>query len=460
MANYKTNKPYSPSWNGVRSKYEYRPDINLPFPPANMFVTSPYINGILDIRWDNPLEISHNTQYEVLGVNIYRSENSEQGPFYKLNDQPIQSLYYRDKTSQRLVTDEDAINSLQSGDNAKGDWLIKCENFPLVKPGNVPELARSPQDVVVKIDNGDGSLKVVPALKVVPEKGEIYLIKQPIFNPQTKKLEQPRLPYLPNGRIYVSYNYNTNIVRTDLMPRFFYKITTVGKNKEGKILETKLDDIMPVNVNQIEKPHYVWKGIIAKNRYLLEQFGERCKLYVRKETGEKCPNFIDTHGQSCNTCKICFGTGYVGGYEGPIDITIAPPEAEKHIDLTDTGLKLNFSFESWTGPSPLLRTRDFVIRQNGERMTIGSVTPQGAKGSVFQQHFMLNYRDSKDIIYKVGVEEDCREGIFSKDNVPEIDDTRNINRPVDENSPVIPEHKSEISKKDKGRSIDYENVTW
>jgi hypothetical protein len=453
VANYKTNKPYSPSWNGVRSKYEYIPDINRPYPPANSFVTSPYINGILDIRWDNPLEVSHNSNWQILGVNIYRSENSEAGPFYKINSNPIQSLYFRDQTSQILVADEDGSSGLQRGSNARGEWLVKTKNFPLVKPGTVPDLARSPEDVVVKIDNGDGNLVVVPALRVVPEKGEIYLITQKIYNPKTKKLEDSRLPYLPNGRIYISYNYNSNLVRTDLMPRFFYKIVTVGRNKDGEITETKLDDVMPINVNQIEKPHYIWKGIIAKNRYLLEQFGERCKLFVRKETGERCPNYINTHSQACNVCRICFGTGFVGGYEGPIDITVAPPEAEKHIDLTDTGLKLNFSFESWTGPSPLLRTRDFIVRQNGERMMIGSVTPQGAKGSVFQQHFMLHYRDSKDIIYQVSID-------GSQINVPVIDDTRNINKPVTDSSPVIPEHKSERAKTDKGRSIDYENVTW
>lgn len=454
MTNYKTNKPWSPAWHGVKSRYEIVHDKTKPLPPNNIFVTTPYIAGILDVRWDNPLEIAENSQFSVLGVNIYKSEDSEDGPFYKINENPIQSLYYRDQTTNRLIPNEDALPTLQRGTNAKGEWIVKAKHTPIVKVDTQSEFANVSEDIVVKIDEGDGVLKSVPVRNVNGKTGEIFLITSPIFNPKTKKMEQPVLPKNPNSRIYISYWTNTKLLKTNLLPRYFYKITTVGKDKEGRILETPLDNVMPANVTQIEKPHHIWKGIIARNRYLLEQFGERAKLFVRKENGDRCPNYVDTHKQAHNTCELCFGTGYLGGYEGPIDVVIAPPEAEKHIDITDAGLRLNFTFESWTGPSPLLRTRDFIVRQNGERMVVGSVTPQGPKGSVFQQHFMLNYRDSKDIIYKVPIE-------GGRVNVPESDDTRNNNNITDA-SPVIPDNKKDKprSKTDKGRTIDYENITW
>jgi hypothetical protein len=67
---------------------------------------------------------------------------------------------------------------------------------------------------------------------------------------------------------------------------------------------------------------------------------------------------------------------------------------------------------------------------------------------------MLNYRDSKDIIYQVP--------IFGGElNVPVSNDTRNINQPITEASPVITDNKKNPrSKTDKGRTIDYENITW
>lgn len=454
MNNYKHNKPYSTSWNGVKSKYEVIQDTTKPLSPYNVFVTTPYISGILDIRWDNPLEIVENSQFEILGVNIYKSEDSEAGPYTKINDKPIQALYYRDETTNKLITDEECSNKIQKGTNPRKDWIIKVSNFPIIKNNTQADFANSSEDVSVKIDNGDGNLVVVPVKKVVGEFGEVYLITEPVFNPLTKKIDQPRLPINSNSRVYISYYTNTKLLRTNLIPRYFYKIATVGKDRSGNILETPIDNIMPKNIHEIEKPHYIWKGVIAKNRYLLEQFGERVKLFIRKENGTRCPNYKDTHKQTHNDCRLCYGAGFLGGYEGPFDVVIAPPEAEKHIDLTDTGLRLNFTFESWTGPSPLLRTRDFIVRQNGERMVVGSVTPQGPKGSVFQQHFMLNYRDSKDIIYQVSIN-------GGLENIPVADDTRNVNQPITEASPLITDNKENSrSKTDKGRTIDYENINW
>ena len=452
MANFKCNKPYPTSWNGVASYPD--PDKNKPSSPRNVFVTHPYIEGILDIRWDNPLENIENNKWQLLGVNIYRSIDSECGPYSKINTAPIGTLYFRDQTTQQLIVDENVMPRMSQGTNSVADWVFKTVKTPIIKEGSANVLANKPYDVSLKIDNGDGQgLLIVPPYSVNGRTGEIFLITKPIFNPVTKRVEPPRLPSGPNGKCLVSYWQSLNFVKTDLYPRFFYKISTVGRDNSGNIVETNISDIRAAHVHQIEKPHYIWKGAIARNRYILEQFGERAKLFIRREVGDKCPEYSDTHQQASVYCEICYGTGIVGGYYGPIDVIIAPPEAEKHIDLTDTGLRLNFMFESWTGPSPLIRTRDFIVRQNGERMMIGSVTPQGAMGSVFQQHFSLNYRDTKDIIYKVPIH-------GGESSTPISDDTRNVNRPITDASPLIPDYKSERAKTDKGRTIEYENVVW
>lgn len=451
MVDFSHNKPYRPGWNDVDPNKPINK--SKPFPPRNIFVTSPFIVGVLDIRWDNPLEVTENSKWKVQGVNIYRSIDSEIGPYSKLNSDPIETLYYRDNTQHAFVENEDVLPRLSRGENPTNDWYFKVLNKPLIKEGSQNVIADSPQDVYITIDNGDGNLVRVPPLQVRGECGTVFLISSPTLNPVTKKLEPPRLPYPPNGRCYISYWHNINFVRADLYPRYFYKVTTVAKNSNGETIETDLEDVFPTHVYRIEKPDYIWKAIISKNRYLLEQLGERAKLYLRKEVGQPCPSLSQTHQQSHYNCEICYGTGIVGGYEGPYDLLMASPEAEKHIELTDIGLRMNFSFESWTGPSPLLRTRDLVVRQNNERMIIGSVTPQGAKGSVFQQHFMLNYRDVGDIVYKVGE-------VCSNQPVPVSDDTRGVNQPVTDASPQIPAYKSKRAETEKGRSIQFENVTW
>ena len=174
MADYKCNKPYSPSWNGVRSKYETIPDTTKPLPPRNIFVTTPNVTGILDIRWDNPLESVENSKWEILGVNVYRSEDSECGPFEVINTSPVEILYYRDKTSHKLITDEDAMPNLNSGNNPRGEWVFRTKHSPIIKEGTQNELVVDPADIALKIDNGDGQgLISIPAYKVNARTGEV-----------------------------------------------------------------------------------------------------------------------------------------------------------------------------------------------------------------------------------------------------------------------------------------------
>ncbi|MEL7339736.1 MAG: Hint domain-containing protein, partial [Bacteroidota bacterium] len=99
----------------------------------------------------------------------------------------------------------------------------------------------------------------------------------------------------------------------------------------------------------------------------------------------------------------CFGTGYVGGYEGPYDMIIVPDDAERRISQLMTGRRLEHSYEVWTGASPLLTQRDFIVKQTNERYSVGGVRRPSARGNVMQQHFTIAYLDEQDIRYQVCV---------------------------------------------------------
>jgi hypothetical protein len=97
----------------------------------------------------------------------------------------------------------------------------------------------------------------------------------------------------------------------------------------------------------------------------------------------------------------CYGTGIVGGYEGPYDVLIAPDDAEKRITQKDSGRTVEHSYEVWTGPAPLLSHRDFIVKANGERYSIGAVRVPSNRGMVLQQHFNIGHIDEKDIRFRV-----------------------------------------------------------
>jgi hypothetical protein len=439
---YKTNKPYDLA--------ESKPSSLLPLPPINVFVLSPFVNGILDIRWDDPKLIPENTQFRaILGVNIYRSFDSEAGPYTKLNPEPLGVGVYRDKTTNTPIENE-AVATLDPGLNPQGEWRFKTRFFPIVSDNLEAPLATA-KDIVVKVNNGDGlGLIEVPIHKIYPLTGEITLISTGILDPQTRKVIPPRLPTASPGSLTISYRVNSNKVSTSLHNRIFYKLTTVALDENGSKLETELSSCKPVSLYQQEKTDWIWKESIRRNRWILEQGGERVQVYIRKWNGQQCEEYSEVHENSPHDCPICFGTNMVGGYEGPFDIIIAPPDSEKNIELTDIGLRVNYSFDSWTGPSPMLNKRDIVVRPTGERFTVGSINYVGQRGAIFQQMFQLQQLDFGDTAYKVGVK------ALNEPAVP-------FNTRTDRDSPVSPTIPSEKPTDrnypiEKGRTVTFEDI--
>ena len=149
----------------------------------------------------------------------------------------------------------------------------------------------------------------------------------------------------------------------------------------------------------------------------------------------------------------CLGTNIVGGYEGPYDVIIAPPEAEKMIELADMGLHMRYDWATWLGPYPLLNPRDVIIRQNNERYVVGPVTPQGSRGAIYQQHFSMSYIDQGDIRYSIPI-------TGGESEVPAAYDPYREEAPT-EASPAV-NNKPEIPAERiiRGKTVTFENISY
>lgn len=375
-----------------------------PLPPLNLDVIWAFYTdeNAVDVRWSDPTELSNNNGFDIQGVNVYRSTDSEFGPYEKLNDSPVQSTFYRDATQNELVQGEDVSDRFLSrgDDDNAGKYIFRVKNYPMVKPNSEATPANHPSDVTVKIDGEE----VIP-LRVYGETGEVQLNTAPQANAATNKVEEATLPD-PDSVVEVTYRYNLNLVRNELDQRIFYRVTTVGTRDswDGELRETPLEWTEPKTVNHMENMDYIWQEAVRRNAWILDQAGERVKVFVRKYMGERCPNYDDDYKQSENDCEICYGTGIVGGYEGPYDIKVAPQDADKRLEYTERGLSLNQEYEVWTGPSPMLSQRDFLVKQNNDRFSIGSVRMPTNRGNVLQQHFSLDLIDENDIRYDVKID--------------------------------------------------------
>lgn len=426
-----------------------------PLAPKNFFVTSPYLIGVIDIRWDRPDIYAENNDLDILGINVYRCYNNPVGPYTKLNETPLGGLYYRDQTRELRVENENAIGSVLKGTTPDADWVVRTQHRPIVEPGSNGKVSNNPRDISVEIDNGDGGgFKRVPAFKVFGEPGQVFLINRKIYNSELNRLEDPRLPNTLSSGIRITYSYVDSLIATNIGRKIFYKVTTVAQVPEtGAVLETPLEEVPAKSLEDMEEVDWIWAEAIRRNRWILEQQGERVKLFIRRWFGDRCTCWDDQYKRATNDCPACYGTGYLIGYDGPYDIIIAPPESEKTIELLDMGLHISYEWLTWTGPYPLLTDRDFVIRQNGDRFSVARINPQGSRGATYQQHFNLAYLTTGDIRYRVP--------ITGGESVPPAAwDAYRKDKPSDA-SPVIPVKPSipaQFIKK--GRTVTWENINY
>lgn len=404
--------------------------LDYPLPPVNAFVTSPWIREALDIRYDNPALLHENSSFNIVGANIYRSYDSEYGPFFKVNDNLVTTGRYRDLLTNRYVSDEDITNKFTSfEDNPKLEFVCQVNNYPIISSSTIytDDYTENVNDVVLKVNN----YTVIP-LKVHGYTGEIYLDKTKWYDLNNKTWIEPILPeeksviihmgpntyinfthfmgqsVIERTKVTVSYYYRSNYVRNDIDRRIWYKVTSVAECVDESFLETPLEKVKAYTVREFEPKDYIWREAIKRNRWILYQAGIRCKMFIRPWCGKMSDRCDCWEGknyfQAKTDCPDCFGTGWKQGYQGPFDIIVAPPDTAKNLELTELGLHLDWVIETWTSPSPMLAQHDLIIFPDNRRFVCSGITMKTCRGMLLQQNFSISLLDEGDFRYNVGIE--------------------------------------------------------
>ena len=385
----------------------WTPEYSYPFAPMNPQVLQTEKRGVLDLRWDDPSLISYNNSYNIVGVNVYRSEDSDKGPYFKINDFPVSSNFYRDATDIVFIDRElvlwDSSWVYKGDDKYKSAWQFKTAN-PMYKrhsfaPYQESTYANSPKDVEVFIN---GSLARVSSVQGRAQ--DVFLDSTGFFEVSTEN----NIITLPNQTDTVEISYWTlkNYIPSGLDKTIWYRVVTVALDSNGDYIETPLNRCKPTSIIEVESLDYIWREAVRRNNWILQQGGERVKAFIRKTSGLLCdccydPKRLDFSKQPSAFCKTCFGTGYRGGYEGPYEVIIAPDDAERRISQSQFGRRKEHTYEVWTGPSPLLTQRDFIVKQTNERYSVGPTRRPSNRGNVLQQHFNIAYLDEGDVRYSV-----------------------------------------------------------
>ena len=351
-----------------------------------------------------------NSDWEIIGVNVYRSDTGERGPYFRVNKIPVMTNFFRDRTD---VVEEvgEAVDwntgwiFRGSAPNRPGVWRLRVRNRSIVKRTGNGVYADSPMDVEVYIDGVR-----VPVAEIGGQAGEITLDTTPVWDPSTESWNEFTPPTATSTVTVTYYWMRGNKLQNTLDRRHkvFYRLTTVALDPTSStgLIETPLGYSEPISPMNSEKFDYIWREAVRRNRWILEQGGERVKLFIRRTTGVKCDCVWDQRleeysKQPLNNCLKCYGTGWRGGYEGPIDLIISPDDSDRRVTQTPNGRRLEHTYESWIGPSPMVSQRDFIVKQNGERYSIGPVRRTQVRGLILQQSFQIGYLDTGDIRYRV-----------------------------------------------------------
>jgi hypothetical protein len=375
----------------------------LPLPPLNILCSSGFERHVTDLRWTSPTEIPSNTKFDIVGVNVYRSFDSAFGPYFRLNALPIGTDFYRDRLLIRVSMNEDVTDRfIARGESDPGGlWIFRTQFKPIVIDNTiVPPPNHTNLNVFVTVN---GIAAFVESIN--SKMGEVELSQRITFDVASQVQSPAVLPQSPADLVLATYRYFLEReIPSELDQKTFYRVTTVAIDREtGLMLETPLHMAAEANNRQIETLDWIWREAIRRNRWILDQGGERVKLFKQKYVGPKCGCYDYSRKQPSATCLECFGTSILGGFDGPYDIIIAPEDGERTISQGNRGRTVQHPYDTWTGPSPLLTQRDFFVRLNGDRYGISGVRMPSVRGMQLQQFFTTSHLDTADIRYKVPV---------------------------------------------------------
>ncbi len=286
-----------------------------PEPPRNFQILSAYRRGVWDLRWDDPSQVGVNVGFTVLGVNIYRSFGSDRGPYYRINPFPVGGTFYRDFPDITPVEGEPVTDWVAQG-TAPGArrWVFRTV-YPATKRTS-QEYANSPQDVQVLYRDAEGVETPLVVANVFGQTGEVTLVDEAQQNQLLESFD--RLPLLQAGQagqVIITYWRATNTTTTTALDRKpYYRVTTVAQDPETPdgMRETSLDFTPPVSPIEVETRDYIWREAIRRNQWILEQGGERVKVFIRRTNGQPCwcrldertRVYLDQPSSRCHTCFV------------------------------------------------------------------------------------------------------------------------------------------------------------
>lgn len=163
----------------------------------------------------------------------------------------------------------------------------------------------------------------------------------------------------------------------------------------------------------------IFQRAMDREEELMENVGEKCVLFRRKWSGETCSCVtLRRQHPKIRSCKFCYGTGFVGGYDQILNtrradkrVMIRFYEATEDLKLGDhTHLMQDFQPQALALFKPIVKDRDLIVRFDftGDIEYIYEVLNVNRERFVFnkygRQKLSIIRLDKTDILYQIPFE--------------------------------------------------------
>lgn len=185
--------------------------------------------------------------------------------------------------------------------------------------------------------------------------------------------------------------------------QFYYQIKVVHRDSGETETFGPASNLEP-------EPDLIAAEIIRQEDLLFREFvGRRCILFPARTFGPACSCFdVVTNRRTRSGCKLCFGTGWLGGFMSPVEVFVqidpfpktAQPNALQERQPGDTlGRMISF---------PPVAPRDILVESENRRWRVLTVTPTQRLRATVRQELQIHEIPKGDIEYGLPVNVDVK----------------------------------------------------
>lgn len=180
----------------------------------------------------------------------------------------------------------------------------------------------------------------------------------------------------------------------------WYAVTAVYEPVPGLQVEGAMSRAAHYRVHNTDKWFY---KINERNMWILRNTGQLFDLYTRRYTGERCPLCVDNVRLRAGTysCPVCYGTGFVGGYEPAYQLYVRLKPVETSLGVSSQMLVNDNSPGAWTITDTIIANRDLLISPQGTIYQVLAVHVNQAAGFLFHTELRMRALDPTDQLYSM-----------------------------------------------------------